>query len=176
LLLGSLKSGLVFRAGVNDAQRVRLDARATAQVMLDAWPGEAFAAPVQELGQVADARTGAFRVELAIKPVKDKPVFAGMVGRAQLPSLAGDVSLYSLPLSAVVDIPKGGVTVFVVQADDSVKRETLALAELRKDAVLVRGPLPADTRYVVSGTSFLSEGEVVKVATTTPATVQGIAK
>lgn len=190
LLLGSLKSGLVFRGGLSDAQRVRLNASGQASVMLDAWPGEVFDARVLEMGQAADARTGGYRVELSIKPGSGKTLLAGMVGRAQLPSQmltqpgagmqtnaganvttsadAGKrhalaTAAWVLPLSAVVETSGDKVSVYTLQPDDVVKLMQYPLVQLRRDTVVVAGDIQAGQRFVSSGTSYLSDGDTVRV-------------
>ncbi len=190
LLLGSLKSGLVFRGGLSDAQRVRLNASGQASVMLDAWPGEVFDARVLEMGQAADARTGGYRVELSIKPLSGKTLLAGMVGRAQLPSqmliqagagmqtnaganvtASADAgrqqtlakAAWVLPLSAVVETSGDTVSVYALQANDVVKLVQYPLVQLRRDTLVVAGDIQAGQRFVSSGTSYLSDGDTVRV-------------
>lgn len=164
LLLGSLQSGLVFRGGLNDAQRVRLATGATAQVRLDAWPADVFDASVSELGQAADARTGAYRVELLLRSTPGKTILAGMVGRAQLPvQAAATANTWVVPLSAIVETVGEQVSVYVVNADNRVERVQLALSQLRRDRAVVQGALDAQMRVVSSGTAYLSDGDRVHV-------------
>ena len=169
LLLGSLKSGLVFRSGLSDAQIVQIRKHSNVSVVLDAYPGVSLPATVLEVGQAADARTGAYRIELKLNDTSDpRPLLAGMVGRAVIPVGAAQQGLSYLPLSTVVDTREGQVSVFTLENGSVVKRRELAVAFIGNDTVALKDNLPADTQVVLSGAAFLKDGEAVSLVKAKP--------
>ncbi len=165
LLLGSLKSGLVFRSGLSDAQVVQLRKDANASVVLDAYPELSLPASILEIGQSADARTGAYRIELKLAEGSgQRALLAGMVGRAVIPVSGVRQVLSYLPLSTVVDTREGRVSVFVLEEGAVVRKRELAVSFIGTDTVALKEALPVDAQVVLSGAAFLKDGETVSVS------------
>ncbi|MCE2681267.1 MAG: efflux RND transporter periplasmic adaptor subunit [Burkholderiales bacterium] len=165
LLLGSLKSGLVFRSGLSDSQVVQLRKDANVSVVLDAYPDVSLPASILEIGQSADARTGAYRIEFKLADgAGQRALLAGMVGRAVIPVSGEKQRLSYLPLSTVVDTREGRVSVFMLEEGSVARKRELVVAFIGTDTVALKEALPADAQVVLSGAAFLKDGETVSVS------------
>ena len=66
-------------------------------------------------------------------------------------------------MSAVVETSGDKVSVYALQPDGVVKLVQYPLVQLRRDTVVVAGDIQAGQRFVSSGTSYLSDGDTVRV-------------
>lgn len=117
-----------------------------------------YAARVREVAPAADAATRTFALRVSV-PRADDALPLGATASVAFASADGEGVL--LPLSAVTRAD-GRAQVWVVAADDSLRRVAVDVGAWREDGALVRGGLPADARVVVAGVQRLVEGAKVR--------------
>lgn len=150
-----------------DALRVRLGDPAT--ILFDAYPNQAFAASVTEIGADADPRTGTYvvklRLDAAIGALK-----SGLVGRAAITPVHQPPSALAIPVDAILDGHGDEALVFVVDPVDGIARKTrIGVGRISGQLVAVTKGLKEGDAVVVDGAGYLSDGEKVAVATATAA-------
>jgi multidrug efflux system membrane fusion protein len=75
--------GWLIRVGLNDRDVVRVREGDSADIVLDAYPGQTIAASVSEVAAKASDGTGTFEIEVRLQPQKHR-IFSGMVGRVTI--------------------------------------------------------------------------------------------
>lgn len=156
----------------------------SAEVEIDAVPGQRFPARVARVGGQASARSGAIRVELQLEPEPSADLRAdqdaetaarlrsGLVARARFALREGDT--LQVPVSALLEADAGRGVLMVAEADRAgtlrarrreVRLDGLGTAEPGgPGGVRVSGGLPADARVIVAGAAFLQDGEPIRIA------------
>lgn len=134
---------LTMNVTVSESQVLSVTNIGSVDVVADVYPGTAYPAKVNFIAAKADANLN-FPVELEITNIKDKPLRAGMYGRATFKMPAGRVALV-IPRTALLG-STNDAQVYVVTGD-SVKLKNI-----------ITGPQYANTIEVVEG---LSKGEKV---------------
>lgn len=165
LLLGSKSSGFVMKASLADKQAVHIQLGAKAEVQFDALPGVQWPGKVIELGQAADPATGTYGVLVALdtNAHKDMNLLSGMQGRARIEPAGFNGTRSYVPIEAVVEGDNKAAWIYTVQADNTVKRQTVAVAFIQGDRIALIDALPQGTRVVSTGAAYLQDGETVKV-------------
>lgn len=159
LLLGAEDSGFVLKVGVADDEVMRLRIGDPVQVQVDAWRGEAFAGRVTEIGGAANPRTGTFSIEIAIEP-GERRLASGMIARAVIAS-RGESRDY-VPLGALVEGDARDAVLFVLEGD-RVREHRVPVAFIHDGMAALGEPLPAGTRVITDGASYLRDGDAVRV-------------
>lgn len=165
LLVGSKSSGFVMKASLADKQAVHMQLGKNAEVEFDALPGTKWSAKVIELSQAADPATGTYGVLLALNTDSHKEVnlLSGMQGRARIEPMNFSGTRSYVPIEAVVEGDNKAAWIFTVQADNSVKRQSVQVAFISGDRLALLDALPQGTRVVSTGAAYLQDGETVKV-------------
>lgn len=143
---------------VPERQLSRLHAGQPAQLQVEAWPGESFAAKVLRISPVVDAETGTIKVTLEIDgQSKLRPgMFASVFLEVETRENALVVPKAALALDALED------TVFVV-ANGIAERRTLKLGFRNSDSMEVLEGLQEGDQVVVVGQDGLSEGTPLEI-------------
>lgn len=141
-------------------------ARFPVHVTLDAIPGKQFKAFFKEAEAIADAASQTYEVAFLFERPEDVLVLPGMnaiVEISDFPSAgAGDQSGVSVPLTAISsDGDKLFVWVYDVEAM-TVSQRLIETAAGVGETLLVTSGLDAGETIVAAGTSYLSEGMVVR--------------
>lgn len=139
---------------INDARKITVAA--------DVYPGVEYPAKVKFISAKADINLN-FPVELEIENVKDKPLRAGMYGRATFEIPSGRPALV-IPRAALI----GSITdaqVFVVK-DDAVESRKIVAGKQYANAIEVVDGLTEGDRVVTSGQINLIDGAKIKVLNT----------
>jgi RND family efflux transporter MFP subunit len=140
------------------------------QVEYDAFPGRPVPAEIKEISNEASQTTRTFPVTLTMLQPEDFKILPGMAGRAsgRLPEAkAPELHTLRIPMAAVFtpdDADNGGSS-FVWVIDESantVTRREVTTGELDRAGIQVRDGISAGDLIVVSGVSFLQEGQVVR--------------
>jgi RND family efflux transporter MFP subunit len=165
LLLGSKSSGFVMKASLADKQAVHLQLGAKAEVEFDALPGVKWPGKVIELSQAADPATGTYGVLVAVetKAHDNLNLLSGMQGRALIEPANFNGTRSYIPVEAVVEGDNKAAWIYTVQADNTVKRQTVQVAFIQGDRIALINALPEGTRVVSTGAAYLQDGETVKV-------------
>lgn len=137
------------------------------EVHLDAVPNTVFTASIKEIGTEASSTTRTYPVTLRLQKIPEEfSLLAGMSGRAFLNQPNNNLSgTYTIPKSAI--FTDNGQTNYVWVVDPNsqiVNRKAVVIDENHKgNSVIVTEGLNAEDRIVIAGTSFLVEGQQVKL-------------
>lgn len=137
------------------------------EVRLDAFPNTPLKAVIKEIGTEASSTTQTYPVTLSLQNVPDElSLLAGMSGRAFLTRPSGNLSTtFKIPKSAIFT-DNGQVTyVWVVDpSTQTVRKQAVKVdASHKGNIILVQEGLTVGDRVVTAGTSFLVEGQRVKL-------------
>ena len=159
VLLGSVSSGSVVRAGIADRDAVRLRLGDRATVSFSAYPGRVFTGAVSEIPAAANPLTGTYAVEVK---VNEPPQMAsGLVGKVTIePSLRGRVRL--IPMAAITEADADRAYVYVLDGTTA-RRIEVTVASIDGGRVAISAGLDGETHVVTAGAAYLSEGAKVKV-------------
>lgn len=138
------------------------------KVRLDAFPQAVFTASIKEIGTEASSTTQTYPVTLTLQRVPDElSLLAGMSGRAFLtqPLQEEKETYYQVPRSAIFTDHGRATYVWLVNPNtQTVFKKAIEIdASHKGDTVIVREGLQPGDRVVTAGTSFLMEGQHVKV-------------
>ncbi len=164
LMVSRGDEGYALRLGLPDRNFVQVRMGDTAKVRFDAWPGRSFVAKVSERGEAADPRSGTFPLRLAIEP-GDVALASGMIGRAEItPSAAGDRTLDYVPLSALIEGNAQSILLFIYDDKTQTARsQRVAVSFVTATHAALTEPLPAGTRVITDGASYLLDGDAVRI-------------
>ena len=160
-LLSNQDAGWVLRGAVTDRHILNLHVGQSAVVTLDAYDNTEFDATVSETAAAADPTTGLFEIELRLQPT-DKTLLSGFVASAKV-FTDNTETVYLLPVASIVSGNKNSIDVFLLNSDNIARLATLQIAFIQANTVAVRTPLPANTRIVVNGASFVRDGMRVQI-------------
>ncbi|HEX4879112.1 MAG TPA: efflux RND transporter periplasmic adaptor subunit [Limnobacter sp.] len=166
LLVGSRSSGFVLRASLPDRQAVHIAPGNPAKIEFDALPGTRWPGKVIEQSQAADPATGTYgvliQVDTAAHP--ELNLLSGMQGRATIEPNSFENTRSYVPIESVVEGDNRKAWIYVVQADNTVKRQSVEVAFVAGHEIALQAPLPEGSRVVSTGAAYLQDGESVQVA------------
>jgi RND family efflux transporter MFP subunit len=140
------------------------------KVEFDAFPGQPVPAEIKEISNEASQTTRTFPVTLIMQQPAGFKILPGMAGRAsgRLPEArAPQLRALRVPMSAVFTPDdaetSGGSFVWVIdESTNAVTRRAVTTGELDRAGIQIRDGISAGELIVVSGVSFLEEGQVVR--------------
>ena len=133
----------------------------TAQVFLEALPGETFSAVVDEVSPVLDPASRTLRIRLRFSGRADPRIKAGMFATISLvTNTRQDVPV--IPRAAMINT-YGSWIVFVVDERNTAQRREITLGLESETMVEVTSGLNPGDRVVTAGQNFLTHGEPVRV-------------
>ncbi len=137
------------------------------EVRLDAFPNIVLHASIKEIGTEASNTTQTYPVTLSLQKVPDElSLLAGMSGRAFLVRPSENLShTFKIPKSAIFTDNGRTTYVWVVNPNtQTVHKKALKIDESNKEnTIIVLEGLFNGERIVTAGTSFLIEGQQVKL-------------
>jgi RND family efflux transporter MFP subunit len=165
MTLSDMSESFVLAAGLADRDALRVALGDPAEVSFDAFPDQAFAAWVSEIGADADPRTGTFQIKVKLAATS-APLKSGLVGRALIkPSITADVAL-AIPVDAILEGHGDQAHVFVIDpATGAATRTRISTGRLSGSMVAVTSGLTTGDQIVVDGAGYLSDGEKVLIST-----------
>ncbi|HEX4856898.1 MAG TPA: efflux RND transporter periplasmic adaptor subunit [Limnobacter sp.] len=174
LLVGSKSSGFVMKASLADRQAVHVKLGAPAEVEFDALPGVKLPGKVIELSQAADPATGTYGVMVQVDASAQSQVnlLSGMQGQARIQPVNFEQTRSYVPVEAVVEGDNKAAWIYLLQADNTVKRQAVQVAFVQGNRLALQDKLPDGTRVVSTGAAYLQDGETVKVQDDGQETVQ----
>lgn len=136
------------------------------EIRLDAFPKTILNGSIKEIGTEASSTTQTYPVTLSLQNVPvELSLLAGMSGRAFLSRPTENITqTFKIPKSAIFT-DSGQITyVWIVDPKtETVHKRVVKIDESNKENILVQeGLIPGD-RIVIAGTSFLVEGQKVKL-------------
>ena len=160
-ILGDGQADWVIKSGLVDRDWARLRLGDRAEVHLDAYPDRTFAAKVSQLADVGNPQSGTFDAEFA---------FTGSMPRLAV-GLIGSLNIYPkedaahpiVPIDALVESNGNAAVVYVLQADNTVKRTAVRVGQIFENKAIISSGLSTDNKVVTSGAPYLEDGSRVKV-------------
>jgi multidrug efflux system membrane fusion protein len=141
-------------------------------VSIEAVPGKRFTGHISAIAPSADQTSRVFDVELTI-PNPDGELRSGMIAVVEAPREGvrppdGKASGAAVPLTAIVKSPSDaeGYAVYVLEGDAArpvAKLREVKLGEITGNRIAVISGLAAGERVVVTGTTIVANGDVVRV-------------
>jgi len=169
LTLSDMTESFVLTVGLADRDALRVAPGDPAEVSFDAFPGQAFAASVSEIGADADPRTGTFQVELRIAAAA-ATLKSGLVGRASIRPARQVAANVAVPVDALLEGHGNEAFVFVVDPQTGIARRTrISVGRMSGGLVAVVAGLEAGQQVVIDGAGYLNDGERVAIATASAA-------
>lgn len=149
--------------GVPDVVAVHLKRGAALPIFVEALAEREFRGVVTAVAEVADRSTRLFQVQLTL-PNPQALLKPGMITTLSLGSQAKVQPVLVVPLSAVVRPQEGasGFAVMVIEGNQ-VHRRGVALGNTYGDRIALVQGVKLGERVVVSGATFLAEGDNVEV-------------
>lgn len=137
------------------------------EVRLDAFPNIVLHATIKEIGTEASSTTQTYPVTLSLQRIPDElSLLAGMSGRALLARPSGNLSnTFKIPKSAIFTDNGHTTYVWVVNPNtQTVHKKAVQVDDSNKEnTIIVQKGLANGDRIVTAGTSFLIEGQRVKL-------------
>ncbi len=157
---GAHESQWLLRAGVSDREWAVLSLGDTAQVAIDAFPGQTLAATVTRKSEGTDPATGSFTVELTFSGKPSQAFASGLFGKAVItPQHA--IQAWKIPYDALLDGDAQQGYVFVTDDYQTARKAAVQIAGIYKDHVLVSAGLESAKAIIVSGSAYLTEGSAI---------------
>jgi multidrug efflux pump subunit AcrA (membrane-fusion protein) len=134
------------------------------EVIFDAIPDTVFEGEIVEFSVQADSATQTYRGRVAVTAPEGAVILPGMVGRV-ISSAPGDAPVLLVPLTALAADPDSSPFVWLLQPDNSVRRQPVTLGEARQDQVAVTEGLSEGDTIVAAGVSQILDGMTVRPVT-----------
>ncbi|MDX2247507.1 MAG: efflux RND transporter periplasmic adaptor subunit [Bacteroidia bacterium] len=159
--LAATNSDQVIRAGITDADIVRVNYGDRASVHFDAWPADTFHAQVVEIAAGADPMTGVFSVELQLEK-HPKTLKNGFIGQITLIPQTEE-KWVKIPLTAVVEAEPRKAKVYTTEPGSPiVKQVILSHYRIGNDHIAVPvSQLNGLTEVITDGARYLKPGSAV---------------
>ncbi|MCL2381064.1 MAG: efflux RND transporter periplasmic adaptor subunit [Treponema sp.] len=133
----------------------------SAQVRLEALPGETFIAAVDELSPVLDPASRTLRIRLRFSGTTDPRIRAGMFATVTLVTNARHDTLI-IPRGTVLSAYDSWV-VFTVDEDNIAIRRPVSLGLENEHYIEVLSGLEPGDKVVSAGQNFLADGDLVRI-------------
>ena len=156
---------LIIALPEKDLARARSVERPRIRARFDGLEGRTYAVTLKEVATRADPQTQTYSVTFVMVKPKELLLLPGMTAEIliDLEGGANDVTLFSLPTSALtVDNSEGHSVWRVDETDLTVHRVAVTAEGYKGTQVLVKG-LSAGDRIVTAGVTLLSEGDKVSL-------------
>jgi RND family efflux transporter MFP subunit len=161
IVVGNTSAGWIVRASLADRDVVRVQTGDAAEVRLDAYPGQSFAARVVEIAAAADPETGTYEMKVSVDPA-DARFVQGLVAKVIVADPdAGTVAV--VPVSSLLEADGGLATVFVVARDDVARKVSVRTGRLLGERIEVVAGLDLGERVVTEGAAWLDDNQPVRV-------------
>ncbi len=159
-------AGLSVMFAVPDVLLPRIPIGTTIEMTTEALGTESFTGSVLKVSPAADAKSRAFDVEVRVNR-PDPRLKLGMVATVRVPSSATQDATPVVPLTAIVPGTGGDrYAVFVVSKrgeQDVAEQRAVQLGGAIGNDIAVTGGVRAGERVIVTGTSLVRAGDVVRV-------------
>lgn len=159
-IIGVNPSDWKIVGGLTDKNWGRVREGNRAMVTFDAYPGLKMEGKVVRLSDVANPQSGTFDVEISI-PSKDKRLAAGLLAHVEIyPS--SESTYPTIPIEALVSANGRAGIVFTEENGKAVKKNII-IREFRGEVIAVESGLEDVRKVITSGSSFLEEGDPVRL-------------
>jgi len=153
--------------GVPDSMLTQLKLGASLMVMTDSLRGREFPGRVTAISPAADSRSRVFNIEVTV-PNPKQTLKAGMIASLEVNTTKSQVPVIVVPISAVIRAhpQTDQYAVFVVEenSDKQIARSRVAkLGEVLGNTIVVLDGVIVGERVITTGTTLVSNGEVVRI-------------
>ncbi|MEM1328351.1 MAG: efflux RND transporter periplasmic adaptor subunit [Bacteroidota bacterium] len=159
-LAASGRNAAIIKIGVADKDVIRLQLNDEAEVKLDAFPDQVFAAYVSEIAEAADPRTGVFEVELTLQSIPDN-LKNGFIGKVNLfPS--NQSPYYKINMNALVEGNASRANIYI-PVDGKAKKVSIRPDYIGADYFTVHADeLNNVTQVITDGAAYVRDGEAIR--------------
>ena len=150
----------IVRIGVADRDVVKVQLGDSAQVSLDAFPGQTFTAYVSEIAEAADPMTGVFELELTMGETAFR-LRNGFIAKLDLyPSIQSEY--YKVPMVALVEGNGSEATIYAPD-ENTVRKITVHPTYITDEfSVVEKAELSDAAAIVTQGAAYAKPGEPVE--------------
>ncbi len=154
------QQGWSVHLAVADVDVVNLNIGDRADLHLDAFPGEAFTASVQEIAGRAHGRTQTFEVDLSIQT--KRRLYSGLIAHTEItPSIQTHVA--KVPMSALIQAQGQDARIYVLKEQGHAQLRTVKLAYVDTHFAYIQSGAKDGERVVIEGGPFIKSGEDIAV-------------
>lgn len=154
------QQGWSVHLAVADVDVVNLNIGDRADLHLDAFPGEAFTASVQEIAGRAHGRTQTFEVDLSIQT--KRRLYSGLIAHTEItPSIQTHVA--KVPMSALIQAQGQDARIYVLNEQGHAQLRTVKLAYVDTHFAYIQSGAKDGERVVIEGGPFIKNGEDIAV-------------
>jgi RND family efflux transporter MFP subunit len=163
-LAASGRNAAVIKIGVADRDVIRLRLNDDAEVRLDAFPNNVFAAYVSEIAEAADPRTGVFEIELTLRDIP-KNLKNGFIGKVNIfPS--DQAPYYKINMNALVEGNASRANIYV-PVDGKAKKVSIQPQHIGRDYFTVdASSVPPLKTVITDGAAYVEDGEAIRLVET----------
>ena len=159
-IFGSKDKAQVIRVNLTDKDIINVNFGDRAEIQFDAYLDHTFEGEVKEIASMADPYTGTFEVEIEVLP-EGKKLLSGFIGKVTIYTNQKD-QLIEVPVDALVSADKKTGFIFTVKNDKAVKTP-VTIKDIEVDNLLINDGLESGQEIVITGASYLQDGETVVV-------------
>ena len=160
-IFGSKDKAQVIRVNLTDKDIININFGDKAGIQFDAYPDHEFQGEVKEIASMADPYTGTFEVEIEVNS-EGKKLLSGFIGKVKLYTKESN-ELIQIPIDALVSADKSTGYIFTVQDTKAIKT-FVQVQGFEQNQLLITGEIKDGQEVVLTGASFLQDGETVAVA------------
>lgn len=150
-----------LKLGVTDKEWAEIKTGQTAEVSIDAFPGQRFKGTVYRKSQAADQNSGSFEVELKLLLADFKPAL-GMFAKASI-NTGAKQTLTAIPFDALIEADGNTAFVYIPDNNSHVKRIPVIIDRTDNQLVYVKSGLQGVDDIIVSNSAFLNEKSTIKI-------------
>lgn len=152
----------LLKAGVSDKQWSSIHSGDIVEVAIDAFAGEKYNGKVIRKSESADAATGAFAVEIAVKPKGSIKLASGMFATATI-AVSGKTTSWSIPYEAVLDANDNEGFVFVTEDNQVAQKRAVVIESFDGSTIQVARGLEGARALIVSGSAYLTDQSPITI-------------
>lgn len=160
-LAASGRNAAVIKIGVADKDVIRLRLNDDAEIRLDAYANQVFAAYVSEIAEAADPRTGVFEVELTLRD-SPKNLKNGFIGKVSI--FPGEQApYYKINMNALVEGNVDRANIYI-PVDGKAQKVSVQPQHIGPDYFTVdASSVPPLKRVITDGAAYLKDGEPIRL-------------
>jgi RND family efflux transporter MFP subunit len=152
---GAGRGNWIIKTGVSDKQWAVIALNDKALIHVDAIENEEFTGKVIRKSEISDPATGAFTVEIAINPSKQK-LASGMFGSVTIIS-GKKLTSWSLPYDAVLEANGDEGFVFITNDNKVAVKTPVTIGSFDNETIQVTTGLEDARSLIVAGSAYLTD-------------------
>ncbi len=159
--LGISGKNWIIRTALSDRDIVKINPGDTANVIIDAWPGQPFSAVVSQIDEASNPMTGTYEIELKLGDTKNR-LASGFIANVEIfPSQK--ISYHLVPMASVVEADGRTGYVYEVTSAGTARKVKVNIATLYGTQAAISGGLENVKEVVSEGVAYLTDGVPVDI-------------